>query len=143
MSGNSTPLPERPVRVETASPGVFVDVGAIARDAAIQTLKETDAPIASADDLVALVTGPALKATVAMRVGQVVRHGYTPDGDLMLPIGLLVTETITHAQRARAAIGTTEADRDLVAARQYLASTAALCWAALDRLDGGKLRGER
>lgn len=111
--------------------GAF-DVALMARAAAIGALMESDAPIVLADDLAALVTGAALKATVQKRVEQVVKHGYSPASDLMLPPGLLITEAIDHAQRARAGIATD----DFARTRDELAAVAALCWAAIDRLDG-------
>lgn len=128
-------------RVETA-PGVFSDLNALARDAAIQSLNGSAALISQADDLVAIVTGPALAMTVAMRVEQVVKHGHTPDSDLMLPIGLLVTEAQNMAAMARTAIGVTGADRNLDVGVKRLARTAALCWAAIDRILAAQARGQ-
>jgi hypothetical protein len=113
----SRPTADRTTRIKSERPGVFVDLDAAARDGAIQALRHSDAPLTMADDLVALVTGPALKATVLKRVEQVVTHGHTPGEDLMLPVGCIVTEVIISAQRVRTAIG----KRDLAAARERLA----------------------
>jgi hypothetical protein len=135
-------MPDKPTRLETGNPGVFTDLGAIARDVAIQALGSTDAPIGQADDLVAIVSGQALALTVQMRVEQVVKHGHTPDSDLMLPIGLLPTEVQNMAGLARAAIGITGSDRNLDAGVKRLARTAALCWAAIDRILAAQAGGQ-
>jgi hypothetical protein len=128
-------------RLET-QPGVFAagepGLQALAADAATQALGQTDAPIAFADMLVAAVTGEPLRATVRMRVEQIVRHGHTPDTDEMLPIHQLVADAQEMAGLARSAIGVTGTDRNLDAAEKRLARTAALCWAAIDRIRMGR-----
>lgn len=128
------PAADRPTRIETADPGVFVDLDAMSRDAAIQELAASDtAPIAQADELVASITGTSLKMIVAARV-RLFLDGHTPEADEYLPIALLVHEAQQHAGQARAHIGTDDRDRDLVAAEASLATTAAFCMAAIDRL---------
>jgi hypothetical protein len=123
---------DRPLRAETA-PGVFTDLGALARDAAIQTVARSDAPISDADDLVAAVTGAALQAVVAARVRLFVQ-GHTPSADELLPILWMPFEAQQHAALASAQIGLTAQGRDLAAAEASLALTAATCMAAIDRL---------
>lgn len=127
------PRPDRPTRVETV-PGVFPDVDAAARDAALRSLAECDAPIRRADELVGAVAGDALKAVVAMRVEQIVKHGHTVEDDMMLPLLWLPRQIKQHAEVACARIGVTGTDRNLVAAKRHLAITAALCLAAIDRI---------
>jgi hypothetical protein len=127
------------VRVETTAPGVFKQgepgLQALAADVATQALGQTPAPIAQADSLVAAVTGEALRATVRMRVEQITQHGHTPDLDRALPLHTLADEAVAMAKLARAAVGVTGRDRNLNAAKKRLARTAALCWAAFDRLE--------
>lgn len=137
-----TPRADRPTRMET-EPGVFVDLDLASRDAAIQALKDTDAPIALADELVAAVAGRALKAIVAARVALITAKGHTADADDFLPIGWLPMEARHCLERARALIGTDPLTRDLVAARAAIADAIAFCMAAIDRLDRGMQQGER
>jgi hypothetical protein len=117
-----------------------VDLDAAARDAAIQTLKETDAPIASADDLAALVTGPSLKAAVAARVKLFIA-GHTPDDDDMLPVGWLPMEARQAFERVRDQLN--DDHRDLALVRATIAEGIAFGLAAIDWLDRAKARGER
>lgn len=124
---------DRPNRVESESPGVFVDLDAATRDAAVQSLKDSTAPIASAGDLVAAVTGAALKAIVAARV-KLFLDGHTPENDEFLPVNWLPFEVQQHGALAAAQIGLTGKDRDLPAAEASLALAAACAMAAIDRL---------
>lgn len=126
------PAPDR-ISIETTDPGVFVNLDEAARDAAIQSLGESAAPIALADDLVAAITGTALKSIVAARV-KLFTDGHTQEADLMLPLPLLVYEAQQHAGLARGFIGTDHKHRDLAAAEASLAMTAAFCLAGIDRL---------
>lgn len=109
------------------------DLDIAARDVAIQSLTDSDAPISQADALLALVTGPALKTLVAARV-QLFLAGHTPENDEMLPLQLLPDEARRQAANAVNAIGLTMQDRDLALAEANLAQAAALCMAAIDRL---------
>lgn len=129
---NAQPTPDRPCRVEASSPGVFVDVDAASRDAAIQALAATDAPIGSADDLVAAVTGPALKSVVAARV-KLFCDGHNPENDDFLPIGWLPMEARQCFEQARDLMASNH--RDLAEVRAKLAEGAAFAFAAIDRLD--------
>jgi hypothetical protein len=123
---------DRPTRIETECPGVFVDLEAAARDAAIQAIATTDARIATADDLVAAVTGPALKAAVTARV-KLFADGHTPDNDDFLPIGWLPMEARQRFEQARDLIN--DDHRDLALVRAALADGVAFGMAAIDRLD--------
>jgi hypothetical protein len=105
-----------------------------AMDQAVQALTGTSAPIARADELIAAVAGDALRATVHMRVEQIVKHGHTVEGDAMLPIGMLPREAKDRVISAIEAIGVTGRDRDLGLAMRRLDRAAALCWAARDRI---------
>jgi hypothetical protein len=76
------------------------DLAAAARDAAIQALAASDtAPIASADELVASITGASLKMIVAARI-RLFLEGHTPEADEYLPIALLVHEAQQHAAQS-------------------------------------------
>lgn len=130
---NEVFLPDQPVRIESEQPGVFVDLAALTRDAAIAVLNQSNAPVALADDLVAAVTGSGLKMVVAARV-QLFVDGHQPEADAFLPIPWLPLEAQQHAALAQARIGITGKDRDLPQAERELALTAAFCMAAIDRL---------
>jgi hypothetical protein len=128
------------LRIESECPGVFVDLDMASRDTAIQSLKESDARLFQADDMVALVTGPALKAIVAARVDQVAKHGHTPDRDADLPL-----KHLPHHARSML-LDTVDLlegpHRNLVVARRRLAKAAAMLMAAIDRVDLEIAKGE-
>lgn len=130
------PKADRPCRIETECPGVFVDLDAASRDAACQTLATTDALIATADDLVAAVTGPALKAAVAARVKLFI-GGHTPENDDFLPIGWLPMEARRCFETARDLMN--DDHRDLALVRAAIAEGLAFGLAAIDRLDRAML----
>lgn len=134
------------VQVEIA-PGIFATgeaaLTALAEDAAVQSLKHSDAPIAIADELVAAVTGPTLQAIVAQRVALIADKGHTADADDFLPIGWLPMEADQALHLARQLMGADPQTRDLVAARAKLVEAVAFGMAAIDRLDRGMKQGER
>lgn len=132
------PQPDAPPREEWPVPAL----DALGRDVALQALGESDAPIARADEIAAAVTGEALKATVMMRVEQIVKHGHDPKDDLMLPIVFLPNQAKLMAMAAHEAVMAGGDGRDLQLARRRLARTAALCWAAIDRIDAAVERKE-
>jgi hypothetical protein len=131
------PVPDRAAQPEQPP----LELTQRVRDVAIQALGETDARLHQSDELVAAITGSALKAIVAARAG-LFTAGHTPDNDEMLPIPWLPFEVQQHAAFASAKIGLTGKDRDLPAAEQLLAVTAAYCMAAIDRLRLARARGE-
>jgi hypothetical protein len=100
------------------------------------------APLASAEELRAALTGPAMAMVCRMRIEQIVKHGHTAENDETLPLIWLPKQARDHAQIACANIGVTGKDRNLAAAEKGLARTAALCLAALDRLRLARERGE-
>lgn len=120
-------------RIETADPGVFVDLDARSRDVAIEALNASDAPIGQADGLVAAITGASLKMIVEARIG-LHMAGHTPENDEMLPLLFLPLEAAQHALLAHGHVGITGKDRDLPLAEQQLAECAAYCMAAIDRI---------
>jgi hypothetical protein len=119
---------------------VFTDLAARSRDAAIQALGETNAPLGQADELVAAVTGPALKAVVVARVGLITAGGHTAETDDFLPIGWLPMEARQCFEAIRGAM--MEEPRDLAKVRKLLVDGAAFAFAAIDRLDRAMQRGE-
>ena len=87
------------------------------------------------DELANAIRGPAVQAAIDMRIEQIVRYGHDAEHDDMQAI-----DRLPHLARERliAAIeqiaGTGERQH-LAAARNNLARTAAMCMAAIDRLD--------
>jgi hypothetical protein len=103
-------------------------------DQAAQSLfSAADVPLASAEELRALVTGPAVKAVLEARIAQVVKHGHTPANDAELPIKHLpanarsmIIDTLDLLEGPR---------RNLVVAKRRLAKAAAMLIAAIERVD--------
>lgn len=97
---------------------------------------ETASPlIGLMDDVANAIRGPAVQAAIEARIEQVVRYGHDSEHDAMQPIGALPElarkELVMTAER----ISGLGERRQLAAARKSLARAAALCLAAMDRLD--------
>jgi hypothetical protein len=128
--------PQPRVEIE---PGVFATgtaaLQALAADAAVQALGQTPAPLSLQDELLAAVTGSALRAVVAMRVDQIAKHGHTAEDDGMLPPASLLN---TAKSILTSAIALTSGyDRDLSElerGQRCAAKAAAMCMAAHDRI---------
>jgi hypothetical protein len=115
-----------------------------AAETAAQTLfSAADVPLARAEELLEAIQGTAVRAVLEMRIEQMVKHGHTAAKDDDLPIGWLPREARDYAAIAMHCVGTTAKDRNLPRARRSLAKTAALCLAAIDRLDRAVARGEK
>jgi hypothetical protein len=103
-------------------------------DEAAQSLfTASDVPLASAEELRALVTGPAVRAVLEARIEQVVKHGHTPAKDAELPIKHLpaharsmIVDTLDLLEGPR---------RNLVVGKKRLAKAAAMLLAAIGRVD--------
>ncbi|MES2138005.1 MAG: hypothetical protein V4502_13230 [Pseudomonadota bacterium] len=95
----------------------------------------TGVPLAGQAEILAALTGPALRAVLDARVELRVKHGHSAEGDLMLAITALPKAAKDYAQMAVEAIGVTGRDRNLGLARRRLARSAALILAAIDRID--------
>ena len=101
-----------------------------------QTLfSSADVPLARADELLALLQGPAVRSVLETRVEQVVKHGHTLEGDLDMPTGWLANEAKADLVIALDLINAGPDRRDLPRARKRVARAAAMCLAALDVLD--------
>jgi hypothetical protein len=104
-------------------------------DAAKQTLfSAASVPLASAEELLAAVSGPALKAVLEMRIEQIVKYGHTVENDAMLPLLWLPRQAADYARIACDRVGVTGKDRNLNAAIKALVRSAALSLAAIDRI---------
>lgn len=129
MSGEGGPLAAGDGLTGTAG---IVQAGL---DQARQTLfSAADVPLAGTYDLLAAVSGYAVRIVLEMRIEQIVKHGHTSENDEMLPILWLPKQAKDYAQIACDRIGVTGKDRNLDAAERALARCAALCLASIDRL---------
>jgi hypothetical protein len=123
--------------------GTNAIVDAATTETAQSLFAAADVPLARSEELLAALQGPAMRAVCAMRVEQIVKHGHTAENDEMLPILWLPKQARDHAQIACDRVGVTGKDRNLEAAKLSLARTAALCLAAIDRIDAAMKAGER
>lgn len=95
----------------------------------------TAAETIAADELVNAAFGPAVRDAIDMRITQITQHGHTREKDADLPIDWLPREAAQRALAAVDRIRGTQERRNLPAARLALLRVAALCLAAVDRLD--------
>lgn len=106
-----------------------------ALDEARQTLfSAADVPLASAEELVAIVTAASVRAMLEARIDQVVKHGHTPEQDANLPLKILpcharssIVDTLDLLDRGPR--------QNLHVARRRLAKAGAILLAAIDRID--------
>lgn len=121
----SEPLPE--------STRAIVDE---AIDEAAQSLfSAADVPLARTDEILALIQGRAVREVLEQRITQVVKFGHTRDGDASLPSGWLPNDAKNDLIGALDLINGGPDRRDLPRARKRIIRAAALCLAALDRLE--------
>jgi hypothetical protein len=128
--------------MENLPPGTGAIVEAAAEEVAQTLFSSADVPLARSDEMLAAIQGPTLKAVLAMRIEQILKHGHTAENDLMLPILWLPKQAKDQALAATEAIGVTGNGRDLALAKRRLARAAALCMAAIDRIDAAVERKE-
>lgn len=99
-----------------------------------------DFPMARVGELLAAIQGPALRAVLDARIEQIVKHGHDAEHDQMQPIGQLPKLARETAAMAMDTLGGDER-RNIPVARRRLARAAAICMAAIDRLDMIKEEG--
>lgn len=112
-------------------------------DEARQTLfSAADVPLASTEELLAAISGPALNAVLEARIEQIVKHGHTPAQDAAMPLKVL-----PHHARSMILDATDLMDpgcrRNLTVARRRIAKAAAMLLAAIDRIDVELAKGEQ
>ena len=108
-------------------------------DQARQTVfSAADVPLASTDELLAVVCGPAVKAVLEARIAPVVKHGHTPANDANVPLKILPAHArsmiIDTMDLLDGPPGRLPA-HNLTVARRRLAKAAAMLLAAIDRVD--------
>lgn len=90
------------------------------------------------DDVANAIRGPAVQAAIEARIEQIVRYGHDSEHDAMQPIDELPRLARKHLSEASERIAGLGEKRHLPAARRSLARAAALCLAAMDRLDAAQ-----
>lgn len=92
-------------------------------------------PATLAAELANAAAGPALRAVMTMRMQQIVAHGHDSEADSMLAVDRLPQLAREYLIAAQEQIAGTRGEQNLPVARKNLARTAAMCLAAMDRLD--------
>jgi hypothetical protein len=87
------------------------------------------------DEIANAIRGPAVQAAIDMRIEAIVRFGHDSEHDDMQPIQHLPRQARERLIAAIEQIEGTGEKRQLPAARKNLARVAAMCMAAIDRLD--------
>jgi hypothetical protein len=87
------------------------------------------------DEIDNAARGPAVRAAVDMRIEQIVKHGHDAEHDSMLPVDELPRLARQRLAAAIEQISGTGEKQNLPVARKNLARTAAMCMAAIDRID--------
>lgn len=87
------------------------------------------------DEIANAIRGPAMQATIDMRIEQIVRHGHDSEHDAMLPIDRLARDAAGRFAAAVDHMSGAGERRDLAAARRVLVRAAAIGLAAIDRID--------
>lgn len=104
-------------------------------DGAAQILLGSDVPMAKAEELLAVLQGPAVRDVLRIRAEQIVEHGHSLADDLVYPRCWLVNDAKGRLAAALDNINAPPPKRDLPLARRRIARAAAVLLAALDVLD--------
>jgi hypothetical protein len=86
-------------------------------------------------ELARAVSGPASRLVAEMRLEQILRYGHDAESDAMLPIDQIPRRAQAELIRAMDFLRGTGESRNLPIARLALGRVAAMCMAAVDRLD--------
>lgn len=104
-------------------------------DQAAQSLfTAADVPLSRADELLAILQGPALRAGLEARIEQIVKHGHTPESDVMLPMLMLAHRTREMLDAAADLLPKGDR-RNLEVAKKRAARVIALASALFDRIE--------
>lgn len=101
--------------------------------AAQSLFSAADVPLARAEELLAALTGSAVRAVLEARIEQIVKHGHDAASDAMLPLGMLPREAKDRLQMGCDCLYGER--RNLPVARRRFARAAALLLAAIDQID--------
>ncbi|MGZ8286114.1 MAG: hypothetical protein ACXW27_08980 [Allosphingosinicella sp.] len=92
-------------------------------------------PATLAAELAHAAAGPALQDVLRFRIDQIVVHGHDAEADSMMAIERLPLQAREFLIAAVEQITGVRGEQALPVARKNLARTAAMCLAAMDRLD--------
>lgn len=87
------------------------------------------------DEIANAVRGPAVQLAIDMRIEQIVKYGHDAEHDAMQAIDALPRLAAERLIHARDQILATGERRNLPVAKLNLARAAAMCLAAIDRID--------
>src|SRR5688572_1972686 len=87
------------------------------------------------DEIDNAIRGPAVRGAIDMRLEQLLKHGHDSEHDMMLPLDQLPRLARERAIMAIEQISGTGEKQNLPVARRNLLRAAAICLAAVDRLD--------
>lgn len=121
-------------------PGTHAIVDQAVEEAAQNLFAAADLPLARSGELLAALQGPAVRAVLEARIEQIVKHGHDATHDADLPIGWLPRHAREMMQMALDCLHPVKPD--LPVARRRVARAAALCLAAIDRIDVEMTRGD-
>jgi hypothetical protein len=93
-------------------------------------------------ELARALAGPASRLVAEMRLEQILKHGHDAEEDAMQPIDRLPRLAHERLIRALDHIRGTAQSRNLAVARLDLGRAAAMCLAAIDRIDLAMKRDE-
>jgi hypothetical protein len=128
--------------VEPMPAGTEAIVETAIEDAPQSLFTAADVPLASVDELLAALQGPAVKALFEARIRHIVKHGHTSEHDDELPIGYLARKSHSILGMSFDLIDGISERRDLERAKHRIADALAVGLAGLDRLERAT-RGKR
>lgn len=94
------------------------------------------------DEIDNAIRGPAVRGAIDMRLEQLLKHGHDAEHDMMLPIDQLPRLARERTAMAIEQISGTGEKQNLPVARKNLLRAAAICLAAVDRLDAAMTPAE-
>jgi hypothetical protein len=102
-------------------------------EAAQSLFTAADVPLARTDELLAALQGPAVRSVFETRIAQILKHGYSVEGDRKLPLGWFGKEARETLQ-ASADVLVGER-KNLKVARKRAVIAAAFILVFIDRID--------
>ncbi len=87
------------------------------------------------DEIANAIRGPAVQAAIDARIEQIVRYGHDATHDADLSIDYLPRQARERLLHAHDQLTGSDGKQNLPAARKNIARAAAICLAAIDRLD--------
>jgi hypothetical protein len=125
--------PEKESGMMDNPPGTSAIVEAALEETPQTLFSVADVPLARTDELLAAISGDAVRSLLEMRIEQIIKHGHTAENDDTLPLGWLPKEARECLMMA--CDNMWGPNRDLAVARRRFVRAGAFVLAAIDRLD--------